>query len=217
MKLKFLIHFQDSRSSSLKTSLSAQPNPLALKHPHPSRTLSRSLQYHQRNSLTSVINRTPSTPEYTLAETMASQMTLANTLATSETSRKSYPREFKLSVVKFYRENNLYKTSKKFSLNTKTLLRWKADEEKILDSPTGSRHVKHSKGATYPQTEKALFREFQELRKKGLKVKGYWFKIRAKQILSELQPEAHFVCSDGWFDRFKARHKISLRRPTNTA
>ena len=155
MKFKFLIHFQDSRSSSLKTSLSAQPNPLALKHPHPSRTLSRSLQYHQRNSLTCVINRTLSTPEYILAETMASQMTLANTLATSKTSRKSYPREFKLSVVKFYRENNLYKTSNKFSLNTKTLLRWKADEQNISDSPTGSRHVKHSKGATYPQMEES--------------------------------------------------------------
>ena len=56
--------------------------------------------------------------------------------------RKSYTREFKLSVVKFYRENNnnLYQISKRFSLNTKTLLRWIGDEEGIKKSKKGSKH-----------------------------------------------------------------------------
>ena len=38
---------------------------------------------------------------------------------------------YKLEVVCFYRENNLYQTAKWFSLNTKTIRRWVADEEKI--------------------------------------------------------------------------------------
>ena len=49
----------------------------------------------------------------------------------SKAKRKSYTREFKLKVVTFYRENNLYQTSKFFSLNTKTVLRWAQDEQKI--------------------------------------------------------------------------------------
>ena len=35
--------------------------------------------------------------------------------------RKSYAREFKLTVVNHYRENNLYQTSRRFALNTKTV------------------------------------------------------------------------------------------------
>lgn len=51
----------------------------------------------------------------------------------------------------------------------------------------------------------------------GMKVKGYWFKIQARQLLSEMNPETSFAFSDGWFDRFKARYKISFRRSTNTS
>ena len=45
--------------------------------------------------------------------------------------RKSYPREFKLSDANYYRENNLYQTSKRFSLNANKILRWVADAEKF--------------------------------------------------------------------------------------
>ena len=65
--------------------------------------------------------------------------------------------------------------------------------------------------------EAQLIEEFRELRRKGLKVKGYWFKIRAKQILAQLKPEAQFAFSDGWFTGFKQRNNLSLRRATNTA
>ena len=51
----------------------------------------------------------------------------------------------------------------------------------------------------------------------GMKVKGYWFKVRAKQILAEMSPGVTFSFCNGWFDRFKVRHKISLRRSTNVA
>ena len=60
------------------------------------------------------------------------QLTLDGT-SKSALKRKSYTREFKLNVVKFYRDNgnNLYKTHKMFSLNTKTILRWISSEKTI--------------------------------------------------------------------------------------
>ena len=65
--------------------------------------------------------------------------------------------------------------------------------------------------------EEKLHSEFRELRRKGLKVKAWWFKSRAKQILLSTHPGSTFKFSNGWFTRFKKRYKISLRRPTNTS
>lgn len=50
-----------------------------------------------------------------------------------------------------------------------------------------------------------------------MKVKGYWFKVWAKQILAEMAPEVTFSLCNGWFDRFKTRHKISLKWSMNVA
>ena len=58
-------------------------------------------------------------------------------------TRKSYTREYKPEVVRFYRENNLYQTAKRFSLNTKTIGRWVADKEKIKKSKKASKRVNH--------------------------------------------------------------------------
>ena len=52
--------------------------------------------------------------------------------------RQSYKRERKLEVTAFYHSSNLYKTSREFSLNTKTILRWVKDEQKIRGSKKGS-------------------------------------------------------------------------------
>ena len=128
--------------------------------------------------------------------------------------RKSYTREFKLSVAAFY---NLYRTSKYFSLNTNTVLRWVANETKITESPKHSKHCVPIRRAHHPQMEAALVREFKELREKGLKVRGYWFKVRARQLLQQIEPGSTFQFSDGWFNRFKARQNITLSRSRNTA
>ena len=81
--------------------------------------------------------------------------------------RKSYTREFKLGVVKFYKENNLYRTHKAYSLNTKTILRWVRDEKNIEKSRKGSKHIQHHRKAAHPDLEEQLYREFKDLRKKG--------------------------------------------------
>ena len=41
-------------------------------------------------------------------------------------------------------------------------------------------------------------------------------KNRSKQILEELHPDSSFAFSDCWFQAFKRRFRISLRRATNT-
>ena len=109
--------------------------------------------------------------------------------ASQKLKRKSYSREFKLKVVTFYPENNLYQTSKIFSLNTKTILRW-ARDEKIEKAKKGSKHVQHHRRATrsasgnqqmLPRsqltTSKLLSRDFTEtsakLQVKGSKL-GHW-------------------------------------------
>ena len=58
------------------------------------------------------------------------QRTLEGRPVSHPQTRKSYTREHKLEVVHFYHENNLYETAKRLSLNTKTIGRWVADEEK---------------------------------------------------------------------------------------
>ena len=58
------------------------------------------------------------------------------------TKRKSYVREFKLTVVNHYCENNLYQTSKRFSLNTKTILRW---------AKKGSKRMVTMRKAVFPE------------------------------------------------------------------
>lgn len=65
--------------------------------------------------------------------------------------------------------------------------------------------------------EKELYDSYKELRKKGLKLKKWWFMHKAKTILKEIDPEANFQFSDDWFTGFKKRHGISLRRATNTS
>ena len=129
--------------------------------------------------------------------------------------RQSYTRERKLEVIAFYHRNNLYQTSKKFALNTKTVLRWVREEEKIRETKKGSRRVAFEKSAFFPDMEERLYDKYKQLRRKGLKVKGWWFRVRGKHLLLELHPEASFQFSCSWFDGFKNRYRISLRRATN--
>ena len=68
----------------------------------------------------------------------------------------------------------------------------------------------------HPDMEETLYCEYREQRKKGLKVKGWWFRACVKEILAETQSGSSFSSSDGWFTRFKTRIRISKRRATNS-
>ena len=79
------------------------------------------------------------------------------------------------------------------------------------------RRVKFDRRSQFPAMEEQLHKEFRELRRKGVKVKAWWFKARAKKILESHPNACTFKYSDGWFTRFKCRYNISFRKPTNTA
>ncbi len=99
------------------------------------------------------------------------QLTLTQHHEPVKKKRKSYTRENKLKVVYVEGERNLYRTCKKYSLNTKMVVRWINDEEKIRDSHKGSKRVKFQQTAQFPDMEKQLYAEYKDFRKKGLKVR----------------------------------------------
>lgn len=133
--------------------------------------------------------------------------------------RRSYTREKKLLILKHYYQNNCnkYQTCKKFSISKPSLIRWIKEEEKIRSGKKGSKRVGGGRPPFWPDVEAKLVDEFQEMRQKGLKVKSYWFKARSFQLMKEMHPGAKFSFSQGWFDKFKQRNKISYRRATNIA
>jgi hypothetical protein len=118
----------------------------------------------------------------------------------------------------------LYQTAKKFKLNMKTSLRWATSEKIISKSTKGSKHRRPD----HPRVEAALLEEFKELRKKEVKVKGYWFKLTARQLPAEIEQnrpslgnqhgprnlrltsflwsESSTNQSDGWQNLKKAQH-----------
>lgn len=170
-------------------------------------------QHHDRPTLQYYL----SLQYYPSSTSMSTQLSLSG--APVKPTRNSYTREFKLKVVKYYRDpqNTIYATSKNFGVSSKCILRWARNETKIHKSSKGSKHVSHLKVGTHHIMEELLHQEFTELRRKGLKVKAFWFRTRAKQLLEELEPGTAFSFSSGWFDGFKTRFSISLRRPTNIA
>ena len=132
--------------------------------------------------------------------------------------QKSYTWEEKLKMVHYYYHNgrNLYQTWKKLSQTIKTVQQWVQAKTKIRDSKKGRMRVKVKMRVQHPEMQEKLYSEYKELKKKGAKVKGWWFCLRRKQILCELQPEANFGYSDAWFSRFKKCYRLSMRRATNT-
>ena len=91
-----------------------------------------------------------------MATAAAASVLPSNGSDSGKAKRKSYTREFKLTVINHYCENNLYQTSKRFSLNTKTILRWVADEEKLKK---GSKCTITVRKAAFPEMEAALYQD----------------------------------------------------------
>ena len=100
-------------------------------------------------------------------------------------TRRSYSREEKLTVTQWYWNNgrNLYQTCKNFNLNSKTVLRWLKGERKIRASRKGRKRVEFDQKPQYPALEDTLYQEYRNHRQRGVKIKGWWFKTRAKQLL----------------------------------
>ena len=75
-----------------------------------------------------------------------------------------------------------------------------------------------SKSEKYPLAAKLLIAEFKLRRAKGSKISKLWLKTKMKQKIESCYGKEvadKFKASNNWFQGFKRRHKISLRRRTN--
>jgi transposase-like protein len=131
--------------------------------------------------------------------------------------RKSYSREFKLEVVRFYHNSNLSNTTKQFELNSKTVLRWVKQEKTLILSRYKSKRVKGSKRVMWQKLEDRLVKEIEVQRQKGLRVKKWWVIGRAKKLKQEIDPSHPLTFSRGWFDKFVKRNGLSYRETTSIA
>ena len=153
----------------------------------------------------------------------AQQLIRESTISPTANKRKQWTREQKLEFIALYKK---YKSKSraakelqvkyKHTLNSRTYNRWITNECKIRSAGYGSKKIGCGRKACYPDMEKRLHDEFTAMREKGMKVKEWWFRSRAKQLMQELYPKAEFTMSNSWFQKFKHRFHISLRRPTNT-
>ena len=88
--------------------------------------------------------------------------------------RRSYSREKKLQILKYYHENgrNKYRTCQKFGIAKACLYQWIKNEKNIVDGCKGSKRIQGGgRKPFWPAVEEKLVSQFQELRAKGLKVK----------------------------------------------
>ena len=102
------------------------------------------------------------------------------------------------------------------------LRKWIRKENVYRDDwKQGQRRGTKGRQAQLPELELALRDKFIELREKGIKVKRAWFLVHARKLFEDLYHDnplvADFKFSKGWFIRFKKRHHIAYRTPTNKA
>ena len=98
---------------------------------------------------------------------------LSSEVTSMRRKRRSYTREEKLKIVRYYNDNgkNLYQTCKHFNLNSRTVKRWIDGKKATKESKKGRKRVQFARRPKYAEMEEKLYESYKELRKKGLKMK----------------------------------------------
>lgn len=150
-------------------------------------------------------------------------------------SRKSYPRELKLSIVQWATSTYItkkngskklisrYEAAKRLKLDEITLKRWIENRHKIASQRRNSRRgVNNPKRGQEDALELRLYASFKAARALGRQIDRRWFIRHAKAIYREQYPERiltnngkleylKFKFSNGWFQGFRRRFRISNR------
>lgn len=158
------------------------------------------------------------------------------TAAGSGQRRKQYCKEFKLASITYWQEQSQpfpgpelskYKIAKKLQISEKMLQDWIAKEETIVGMHTKQKWATTGRAAQHPDIEDYLHTKFLNIRETGAKVTRTWFIAEAKQWFETqfsdkvftnglgVKTFAEFQFSCAWFQGFKKRKGISLRRITN--
>ena len=128
--------------------------------------------------------------------------------------RKSYAREFKLSVTQWTFESgkNTSSASRKFNVDRKCIRELLKQEESKVNQKRGSRSNGRDCTSRFPLMEQALHNCYEKAWGQGKTIKRWWFNCGAKQLVKEIYPDENLKASDQWFSRFTNRFKISLCR-----
>ena len=96
--------------------------------------------------------------------------------------RKQWTREQKLEFIDLYKKyknkakaTRVFKACYKFEVKASMYNPWINQEHKLRNSKYKLKKAGAGRHAAFPDMEKKLFEEFQELRGKGVKVKEWWF------------------------------------------
>ena len=116
-----------------------------------------------------------------------------------------------------------------FLIPQSTLSFWWKNRDGIFSSQTGSRRVQTSWTCSWPEMERELFRLFCERRTMGYIVRRWWFRGTSIRLFREMygdplraqgkhdeaaEIEKLFVFSNGYFEGFCRRNRVSLRKLT---
>lgn len=156
-------------------------------------------------------------------------------------TRKSYTVEFKKKTLDLL--DSLKSSTKKYNIvakqqgvNRSLVFKWEKNRSKIFtelslnkkkQNTGGSRPMRQRRRITanksaradkYPLAANLLVAEFKLRRAAGSKVTKLWLKKKMKEKIEACygtEQAAKFKGSSNWFQRFKRRHNIVLRRRTN--
>ncbi|KHJ47580.1 hypothetical protein D918_01735 [Trichuris suis] len=134
-------------------------------------------------------------------------------------NRMSYPREFKLTAIKYYNENgrNKYRTCKEFQITKSMLNGWLQKIDKIQQSRPGSlKSGRSGRRPQFPNVEKKLYAIYRAQLRDGNKVGNRWLRETAKLIAQRTchPNELNGMCqfSERWLCNFKKRYNINLSK-----
>ena len=97
--------------------------------------------------------------------------------------RRSYTREFKLGVIKYYRKHgeSIHRTSDHYKVDRKQVCTGWRRRVNIIGQKKKSKAQRFGK-VRYPELEKKLYDELIEKRKEGRIIKKWWIVARDRQI-----------------------------------
>ena len=128
---------------------------------------------------------------------------------------KSYTAGFKLKVVAFADAHSKKAAAKEFRVDRRRVQEWSSKREELKKLV---KSAKKSQGGgrkvAYQDIEVKLLRWMSERREEGVRVTSKALKREALR-LHKIFGNQSFKASQGWFEKFKKRNRISLRRSTH--
>lgn len=104
--------------------------------------------------------------------------------------------------------------AKSLGVPRSTLNNWLKNQDKIIsavDQAVFSTERKRMRSALHSNIDECLLRWFRETRAHNLPINGLLLSTKSEEFAAQLGI-ADFKCSDGWLERFKARHAISVKQ-----